>query len=157
MILSILTLFVLIAVIWHFMDDLREIVQRFEDPTKCDWCSYTNTSSDKVCKHIALGHSKLDEMLQDEDLLQRKRALASTKPKRENIGLCPICDLRDPPREHVARHFGDELNELVVDLSESLTCPECSYVGEKAKNLGLHIALVHGKLDEFMYFIYCCD
>ena len=35
-----------------------------------------NVSSDKVVKHIALGHSKLDEMLQDEDLVQRKRALA---------------------------------------------------------------------------------
>ena len=64
-----------------------------------------NVSSDKVVKHIALGHSKLDEMLQDEELVQRKRALQSSKPKRENIGpICPICDVRDPPREHVARY-----------------------------------------------------
>ena len=64
-----------------------------------------NVSSDKVVKHIALGHSKLDEMLQDEELVQRKRALQSSKPKRENIGpACPICDVRDPPREHVARY-----------------------------------------------------
>ena len=134
------------------MDELREIVQTFEDSTRCDWCSYTNTSSDKVCKHIALGHSKLDEMLQNEELLQRKRALASIKPKRENLPICPICDTKDPTREHCARHFGDELNELVSDLitDQSLTCPECAYVGEKPKNLGLHIALVHGKLDEFI-------
>ena len=71
---------------------------------KCDFCTYMNVSSDKVVKHIALGHSKLDEMLQDEDLVQRKRALQSSKPKRENIGpSCPICEVRDPPREHVAR------------------------------------------------------
>ena len=138
-------LIIFFSVIWHFMDELREIVQTFEDSTRCDWCSYTNTSSDKVCKHIALGHSKLDEMLQNEELLQRKRALASIKPKRENLPICPICDTKDPTREHCARHFGDELNELVSDLitDQSLTCPECAYVGEKPKNLGLHIALVH--------------
>ena len=110
-----------------------------------------NASSDKVVKHIALGHSKLDEMLQDEELVQRKRDLQSTKPKRENIGpICPICDVRDPPREHVARHFGEALNDLVANLEDPLTCQECNYRGEKAKNLGLHIALVHGQLDVFL-------
>ena len=39
-----------------------------------------------------------DEMLSDEDLVQRKRALASTKPKKENLVNCPICNIRDPPR-----------------------------------------------------------
>ena len=99
------------------MPELREIVHTFKDPTRCDLCNYVNPNSDKVVKHIALGHSKLyvfmyllyifefkhgtyfrDEMLSDEDLVQRKRALASTKPKKENLVNCPICNIRDPPR-----------------------------------------------------------
>ena len=106
------------------MDELREIVHTFKDPTvsyikihkkekdyfkkiiyliilfqRCDMCSYMNPNSDKVVKHIALGHSKLDEMLQNDELVQRKRELASTRPKRENIGPeCPICNVKDPPR-----------------------------------------------------------
>ena len=80
------------------MPELREIVHTFKDPTRCDLCNYENPNSDKVVKHIALGHSKLDEMLSDYDLVQRKRALASTKPKRENLVECPICHARDPPR-----------------------------------------------------------
>ena len=110
-----------------------------------------NPNSDKVVKHIALGHSKLDEMLQNDELVQRKRELASTRPKRESIGPeCPICNVRDPPREHVARHFGDELSEFVNTLKDPLKCFECNYQGEKPKNLGLHIALVHGQLDVFL-------
>ena len=66
---------------------------------RCDMCSYMNPNSDKVVKHIALGHSKLDEMLQNDELVQRKRELASTRPKRESIGPeCPICNVKDPPR-----------------------------------------------------------
>ena len=110
------------------MDELREIVHTFKDPTvsfikihkknmislmmilekffllnilfqRCDMCSYMNPNSDKVVKHIALGHSKLDEMLQNDELVQRKRELASTRPKRESIGPeCPICNVKDPPR-----------------------------------------------------------
>ena len=72
-------------------------------------------------------------------------------PKKERIGpSCPICDARDPPREHVARHFGEELSLHVASLPNQLSCTECSYKGEKTKNLELHIALVHGKLDEFL-------
>ena len=60
-----------VHVIWHFMEELREIVHTFPDPTRCDFCSYSNVNSDKVVKHIALGHSKLDEMLLDEELVQK--------------------------------------------------------------------------------------
>ena len=102
-------------------------------------------------KHIALGHSKLDEMLANEKLVQEKRALAKSKPKKQTIGpTCPICDVRDPPREHVARHFSDELNEYVSTLPDQQQCAKCSYRGERAKNLGLHIALVHGMLDLYL-------
>ncbi len=140
-----------VHVIWHFIEELRTIVQDFEDPTRCDFCTYMNPSSDKVVKHIALGHSKLDEMLQDEELLRRKRTLISSKPKKESIGpLCPICGARDPTREHVARHYGDELNELVSKRKDQFSCSDCPFKGEKPKNLGLHIALVHGQLDVFL-------
>jgi bacterioferritin-associated ferredoxin len=117
----------------------------------CEYCDYTNSNSDKVVKHIALGHSKLDEMLADEKLLIKKRALAQLKPKKQNIGPnCPVCDVRDPPREHVARHFSDELMELVTKLPDQNQCGQCQYRGERAKNLGLHIALVHGQLDTYL-------
>ena len=39
---------------------------------------------------------------------------------------------------------------MVSTLADQLSCSECPYKGEKAKNLGLHIALVHGKLDFFL-------
>ncbi len=38
----------------------------------------------------------------------------------------------------------------MATLPDQLACSECSYRGEKTKNLELHIALVHGKLDEFL-------
>ena len=103
---------------------------------RCDICTYINPNSDKVVKHIALGHSKLDEMLQDDELVQKKRALASLRPKRENIGPeCPICNVRDPPREHVARHFGDELNELVMPNSPTLkSAARCRSVKKTVRN-----------------------
>ena len=70
-----------------------------------------------------MGHSKLDELLLDEELMEKKRAIASTKPKKTSIGpSCPICDVRDPAREHVARHFGDELNEVVNALQNKQQC-----------------------------------
>ena len=37
-------------------------------------------------KHIALGHSKLDELLLNEELVEAKRAMARAKPKKLNIG-----------------------------------------------------------------------
>ena len=104
-----------------------------------------------MVKHIALGHSKLDEMLSDEVLLRKKRALALSKPKKQSMGpQCPVCDVRDPPREHVARHFSDELLDFVSKLDDQNQCGKCQYRGERAKNLGLHIALVHGQLDVFL-------
>jgi hypothetical protein len=49
---------------WHYMDELRAIVQQFPDPTQCTQCNYTADSSEKMVKHVALGHSMLDEFLQ---------------------------------------------------------------------------------------------
>ncbi len=42
----------------------------------------------------ALGHSKLDELMQDEELVAQKRQVAMSKPKKVNIGPeCPVCGL----------------------------------------------------------------
>ena len=50
----------------------------------------------------------------------------------------------------MARHFSIELDKIVNGLEDPLRCQECNYQGEKSKNLGLHIALVHGQLDTFL-------
>ena len=115
-----------VHVIWHFMDDLRAMVSNFPDPTHCAFCEYTNPKLEKMAKHVALGHSKLDELLQNEDLVMEKRAKALAKPRRVAIGpTCPVCNARDPAREHVARHFSDELLALVHDYPDPCACIEC--------------------------------
>lgn len=80
-------------------------------------------------KHLALGHSKLDELLMDEALVAEKRARAMRKPRRYQLGSsCPVCDFPSPPREHVARHFMDELMEYVQsEMPDQVTCNECEY------------------------------
>ena len=50
-------------VIWHFMDELKEMIHGFDDPNQCGFCEYTCTKMEKLAKHLALGHSKLDELL----------------------------------------------------------------------------------------------
>ena len=46
-----------------------------------------------MVKHVALGHSMLDALLQDENLLELKRIKAQSKPKKIAVGsTCPICD-----------------------------------------------------------------
>ena len=113
-------------VAWHFIDELREFVQSFDDPTKCWRCDYQSEKMDNLVKHVALGHSKLDELLQNEDLVMEKRAKALAKPRRVAIGpTCPVCNARDPAREHVARHFSDELLALVHDYPDPCACIEC--------------------------------
>ena len=135
-------------VAWHFMAEMREYVQSFPDPMKCIYCNYTNEKIDNLVKHVALGHSKLDELLQDEDLVAAKRAKALSKPKKMAIGpVCPICNVKEPAREHVARHFSDELMVYINEFEDKTSCNECDYKGDKSKTLAIHVALVHGKLD----------
>ena len=76
---------------WHFIEELRAIVQEFEDPTQCPQCPYSADTNEKMVKHVALGHSMLDALLQDESLLEHKRMKALSKPKKVNVGsTCPI-------------------------------------------------------------------
>ena len=130
---------------WHFLNELKEMII---DPNKCPECSYTGDKLEAVTRHLALFHCKLDEFLQDEQLVAMKRSQALSKPKKVILDKCPICDMKDPPREHVSRHFMSELMDLVTNLPDPMQCPECSYRGEKsAKNVARHMALVHSKLD----------
>jgi hypothetical protein len=93
-------------VAWHYMDELRAIVQEFEDPNQCPQCPYTSDTNEKMVKHVALGHSMLDALLQDDTLLEQKRAKVMSKPRKVTLGLtCPVCDAKEPSREHTARHF----------------------------------------------------
>lgn len=136
---------------WHYMEELRGIVSEFEDPNKCPQCTYTADSNEKMVKHVALGHSMLDALLSDEALMQQKRIAYVHKPKKgSNIAVCPICDMEGPSREHVARHFGDELMDIVLEFEEPTKCTHCGYTNDKQKNVAIHVALMHGVLDHFL-------
>ena len=115
----------------------------------------TNTFKESSSKYViyfsALGHSMLDALLQDESLLEHKRMVALSKPKKVNVGnVCPICDSKDPSREHVSRHFSDELLDIVMGFEDPSQCTQCSYKNDKPKNVSIHIALVHSILDHFL-------
>ena len=93
----------------------------------------------------------LDALLQDESLLEQKRMKAMSKPKKVNVGsTCPICDSKEPSREHVSRHFSDELLDIVMGFQDPSQCTQCSYKNDKPKNVSIHIALVHSILDHFL-------
>ena len=143
-----------VHVIWHFMEELREIVQEFPDPTICNYCPYTNPNPDKMAKHMALGHSKLDELLSDQDLVALKQQKAASKPKKLNIGPeCPICGLqftKSQNRDHVSWHFMDELRDYVQTFPDPQQCNQCDYKSDKVDNLVKHLALGHSKLDELL-------
>ena len=74
-----------VHVIWHYMDELKEIASVFPDPRQCGWCPYSNPKVEKMAKHLALGHSKLDELLGDQELLARKQIIAANKPQKVNF------------------------------------------------------------------------
>ena len=44
------SIFSRVHVIWHFMEDLRAMVQQFSDPQHCEICPYTNPNVDKMAK-----------------------------------------------------------------------------------------------------------
>ena len=149
-------------VYWHFMDELRDIVRTFTDQKQCPECMYINDKMDKMAKHIALGHSKMDEFLQNEQLVESKKDLALSKDKKIRIGPeCPICSLKFTKdyagnRQHVACHFMEELRSYVRSTGTEKSCSICLYTPDKAvsklskDNLVMHYALGHSKLDEFL-------
>ena len=94
-----------------------------------------------------LGHSKLDELLTNEDLVAQKREQAFNKPKKIHIGPnCPVCDMKftkSQNRDHVSWHFIDELRDYVHSTGRERECQLCSYTTEKMDNLVKHYALGH--------------
>ena len=66
---------------------------------------------------------------------------------------CPICDMSNPPRDHVARHFIEELIEYCDRaMPGSLSCNECDYRGPQKENLAKHVALFHCKVRTSNFF-----
>ena len=49
---------------WHFMEELRDYVLGFHNTQACNECAYTSDKLDNLAKHVALGHARLDILLQ---------------------------------------------------------------------------------------------
>jgi hypothetical protein len=93
----------------------------------------------------------MELILAEKSLLDGSLVYPPSKASRkENPSACPVCDLPDPNREHITRHFMNELLDHVASQSSRTVCSLCSYRGEKAQNLAKHIGLVHNKLDELL-------
>jgi hypothetical protein len=105
----------------------------------CNECSYSSDKLDNLAKHFALGHSRLDALLQDEELVAQKREIYINKPKKVNIGpTCPVCDLtftKSQNRDHVAWHFMEEFREFVQSTGSERACQLCQYTTDKTDNL----------------------
>ena len=66
-------------------------------------------------------HSKLDEFLCDEELVEERRREQMAKPNKVNIGNeCPVCDQaisKQHSRVHVIWHFMEELRGIVQSFN----------------------------------------
>ena len=82
---------------------------------------YRGEKPQNVARHIALVHSKLDEFLCDEELVQERRREQMAKPNKVNIGNeCPVCDQaisKQHSRVHVIWHFMEELRGIVQSFN----------------------------------------
>ncbi len=64
----------------------------------------------------------------DEELVARKRDQILSKQNRSAVSQCPVCFVDNPSREHLVRHFMEELLEIVEnDISDELTCDKCEF------------------------------
>ena len=156
----------------HFVNELVEVVQVFPDEKKCPQCPYGTPDNAKMAVHIALAHAQLEIYLEDASLVSTKReAIAAQKKQQQQqqqqasgSGLsmsagksgkfqgtsCPICEQmlnKAHSRDHIVWHFMEQLRSFII---EDTKCPECNYTGEKSENVARHLALFHGKLDQFL-------
>ena len=54
------------------------------------------------------------------------------KPKRVPMGEnCVVCGMSFPQREHVARHFQDELLEITKTFDSPLSCAFCPFTADR--------------------------
>ncbi len=86
------------------MPELMEIVNALPKKSKCNQCDYSNSRHEYMAKHIALFHCKLDELMQDEELVNTKKAKAKSAPKKVSMGdKCIICGTSIPSRGKLLR------------------------------------------------------
>jgi hypothetical protein len=82
-----------------------------------------------LARHIALVHSKLDELLADEALVAERIQEYANEPKKLAIGPnCPVCDQplsKQHSRVHVIWHFMDELREIVGSFRDPQVGTTC--------------------------------
>jgi hypothetical protein len=60
----------------HFYPELMSIVNTFDSPLSCGECEFTATKSEYVARHLGLVHLKLDEFLQDPDMVAKKQQVS---------------------------------------------------------------------------------
>ena len=113
------------------------------DQLQCPECSYRGEKSQNVARHIALVHSKLDALLADKNLVNKRRQEYQSKPNKINIGSeCPVCDqqlTKQHSRVHVIWHFMEELREIVQTFAD----PTVSYHFEYQINFRNHSIFLH--------------
>ena len=100
------------------MKELMDIVSCLDDPLHCPDCRFKGEKPQNLARHIALVHSKLDEFLADEALVELRKQEQLMKPNKVNIGsVCPVCDQsisKQHSRVHVIWHFMDGENNSVI-------------------------------------------
>ena len=106
-------------VTFHFMKEFLEITTSFPNASFCPICEFAGNTPEAMALHIAVDHSKLEEILNDTELVsQKRRSVTSSRPNKIFIGeVCPVCDqqlAKQHSRTHVVWHFIDELRELVA-------------------------------------------
>lgn len=108
---------------------------------------------ENLAKHVGLFHCKLDELLFNEEYVASKKEQYKSKLLEASSDCqCRICDQvmqKKSIREHTARHFMPELADIIAGFKRSNSCSLCRYTGKK-ESLMKHVALVHGKLDDFL-------
>lgn len=110
----------------HFIKELMEVVSEFPDPTACPECNYRGEKPQKVARHIALVHNRLDELLADKQLVEARKKELALKPNKVVIGeKCPVCDQqlnKQHSRVHVIWHFMDDLRDIVSAFPSNTVC-----------------------------------
>ena len=63
---------------------------------------------------------------------------------------CPVCDIPNPDREHITKHFAEELQEVVENMPDPLACSQCHFTGSSSHAVAIHIGIVHAQLEMFL-------
>ena len=130
------------------MDELRELVSQFPDATKCAFCTYTNPKIEKLAKHVGLGHSELDNLLQDHDLMSEKQKIAAMKQKKTILSHSyPQQMIVAPPTMNNSRGYNEDETEI---------CPICDITLQDNECYGDHVAGEHF-MDELLEYVSTFD